>query len=472
MFLKCVDFGLLILSLAVAIVATNAFASGIGAAEYSVEFFSSRVTIVNAVLCGTLLFIWHFCLRFSGLYFSNRLSSELEISVRVVRGVGLCSAALLIFAVAAGWLSVRLATVLVFWLLSIGSVVSFRFAVYRLSRHFRRRGINTKSMLLIGGGRRSEKLIRMVNEEPALGYKVLGYLDSGAGFRERQLADAPWLGTLEDLERIINGVVVDEVAVTLPVKSHYSEIVRIIAHLEEQGIVVHLLSDIFPYRLSEVHSHHFHGIPLLSLHSSPRFSWRMELKRLVDITVSASLLVLLSPLLLLIAVLIKLDSKGSVLFSQERMGYNKRRFHMIKFRTMVADAEDRLKEVQHLNEKDGPIFKIKNDPRITGVGRFLRKFSLDELPQLFNVLVGDMSLVGPRPLALREALKLKESLHKRRFSVKPGLTCLWQVSGRSDLSFDEWMELDLEYIDHWSLNLDWKILAQTLPAVITGRGAV
>ena len=145
---------------------------------------------------------------------------------------------------------------------------------------------------------------------------------------------------------------------------------------------------------------------------------------------------------------------------------------MVKFRTMVTDAEARMREIEHLNEKDGPIFKITNDPRITRVGRVLRKFSIDELPQLINVLLGDMSLVGPRPLSIRDALNLEESRQKRRFSVKPGITCLWQISGRSNLSFDEWVELDLEYIDGWSLQLDWWILMKTIPAVVSARGAV
>jgi lipopolysaccharide/colanic/teichoic acid biosynthesis glycosyltransferase len=169
--------------------------------------------------------------------------------------------------------------------------------------------------------------------------------------------------------------------------------------------------------------------------------------------------------------LIKLDSPGSIFFVQERMGYNKRRFRMIKFRTMVADAEARMKDIEHLNEKDGAIFKIKNDPRITPLGKILRKTSLDELPQLINVLLGDMSLVGPRPLSIRDALRLEDAWQKRRFSVRPGLTCLWQVSGRSNLTFEQWMKLDLEYIDHWSLLLDWWILMRTVPAVLTSRGA-
>jgi len=172
-----------------------------------------------------------------------------------------------------------------------------------------------------------------------------------------------------------------------------------------------------------------------------------------------------------VAIAIKLDSAGPVFFVQERVGLSKRRFRMIKFRTMSADAEARMEGIQHLNEKSGPIFKIKNDPRITPVGRWLRRTSVDELPQLVNVMLGDMSIVGPRPLSVRDAVRMEAAWQKRRFSVKPGLTCLWQVSGRSNLSFEEWMQLDLEYIDRWSLRLDATILLRTIPAVVTARGA-
>jgi lipopolysaccharide/colanic/teichoic acid biosynthesis glycosyltransferase len=157
---------------------------------------------------------------------------------------------------------------------------------------------------------------------------------------------------------------------------------------------------------------------------------------------------------------------------QQRFGMSKRRFRMIKFRTMTIDAEGQIEDLEHLNEKSGtPIFKIRNDPRVTRVGKILRRTSIDELPQLFNVLLGDMSVVGPRPLSVRDALRLEEAWQKRRFSVKPGLTCLWQVSGRSNLSFERWMELDLEYIDHWSLKLDVSILLRTIPAIVLARGA-
>lgn len=472
LFLNFADLALLIFSFGIAIVLVNAGAEGMTMPEYSIDFFSTRIKIGNAILCGILLFIWHICFWFGGLYFSNRLSTAKEICGRIARAVGLSSIALMIFAQIAGWKTVDIFTVFSFGSVSFGLISALRLNIYYLSRRFRQRGINTKSLVIIGGGHRSENLIKTITEESALGYKILGYVDSSPSFSRREIAETPWLGNFEDLRQIINEVVVDEVAIALPIKSYYAEIQTAISLLDEQGIPVHLLSDFFPYRLSRIRSHEFKGIPLLSMQSAPDFSWRLELKRLSDIFIAIVLLILSAPLFVLIAILIKIDSRGSVFFSQERMGYNKRRFHVFKFRTMVSDAEIRLKEVQHLNEKNGPIFKITNDPRVTRVGKYLRKFSLDELPQLINVLLGDMSLVGPRPLALREALKLEEPFYKRRFCVRPGLTCLWQISGRSNLSFEEWMELDLEYIDHWSLNLDWWILVKTVPAVLTARGAV
>ena len=209
----------------------------------------------------------------------------------------------------------------------------------------------------------------------------------------------------------------------------------------------------------------------VSLRSTPQFTWRTEAKRIFDLVVASFFLLLCLPLFLLVALAIKLDSEGPICFVQERVGLSKRRFRMIKFRTMTMDAEARMKDLEHLNEKTGPIFKIRNDPRVTRIGKLLRKTSIDELPQLFNVLLGDMSVVGPRPLSVRDALRMEQAWQKRRFSVKPGLTCLWQISGRSNLSFEQWMELDLEYIDRWSLGLDAAILLRTIPAIVLARGA-
>jgi exopolysaccharide biosynthesis polyprenyl glycosylphosphotransferase len=195
------------------------------------------------------------------------------------------------------------------------------------------------------------------------------------------------------------------------------------------------------------------------------------MKRIIDILGSAGLLLVLLPLFAIAALLIKFDSRGPILFAQERVGYNKRRFKVLKFRTMSVDAEKQQHIYEHLNEVEGPVFKIKKDPRITRVGAFLRRFSIDELPQLVNVLKGDMSLVGPRPLPVRDVERIDKQWHRRRFSIKPGITCLWQVNGRSNIGFNDWVRMDLDYIDKWSLGLDLLILMKTIPAVLKGPGA-
>jgi lipopolysaccharide/colanic/teichoic acid biosynthesis glycosyltransferase len=195
-------------------------------------------------------------------------------------------------------------------------------------------------------------------------------------------------------------------------------------------------------------------------------------KRGIDIAGASLAVVMLSPVLLVAALAVKITSPGPVFFIQPRYGYNRRRFPMIKFRTMVVDAEQRMKDVEHLNEAAGPIFKIKKDPRVTKIGSFLRESSVDELPQLFNVLLGHMSLVGPRPMSVRDVSRFSEATLMRRFSVLPGMTGLWQVSGRSSLTFTDWIALDLKYIDNWSLTEDLRILLITVPVVVRGRGAM
>jgi exopolysaccharide biosynthesis polyprenyl glycosylphosphotransferase len=283
----------------------------------------------------------------------------------------------------------------------------------------------------------------------------------------------PYLGSLEKFDEVLSREQIDEVVIALPIRSFYEPMKRIIESCECQGIQVHLLSDFFQLQIARARPAEFDGIPLLTL-STHNFSvWTSYLKRAFDIVVAGLAIVLLSPVFFLVALLIKLLSPGPVFFVQDRVGYNRRPFKMIKFRSMVPNAHLMQKELEGLNEAQGPVFKIKNDPRITPFGRVLRKTSLDELPQLFNVLRGDMSLVGPRPLPLRDVEQFEESYLNRRFSVKPGITCLWQVNGRTAtrVSFDAWIEQDLEYIDHWSFALDLKILAKTIPAVFKGTDA-
>jgi len=239
---------------------------------------------------------------------------------------------------------------------------------------------------------------------------------------------------------------------------------------EEQGVTIRVLSGLVDLILARAQLDEIDGRPVITIFSGPPDSLLLAVKRLIDVTVSGLALVLLAPVCLLLALAVKLDSRGPVFFVQDRVGLGGRRFRFYKFRTMVPDAEQRQAALENLNEATGPVFKIRKDPRITRVGRIMRQLSLDELPQFINVLRGDMSLVGPRPLPVRDVLRIDRRAHKRRFSVRPGITCLWQVFGREP-SFEEWIRTDMEYIDNWSLRLDLEILAKTIPAVLSGRGA-
>ena len=269
---------------------------------------------------------------------------------------------------------------------------------------------------------------------------------------------------------LLRSSVVDEVVLALPVRSLHSRASEIAALCEEQGIVVRLF-DVLDLKSSRTRAEEFDGQHVITHYRGSLDGWAGFVKRGIDIAVSLLALIALSPVFLIAAILIKLTSRGPVMFVQKRLGLNKRHMHVHKFRTMVVDAEKQIKDLEHLNEVSGPVFKIKNDPRITPIGRILRKTSIDELPQLWDVLKGDMSLVGPRPLPVRDYEGFSEDWQRRRFSVRPGITCLWQVNGRSSIPFEQWMELDLQYIDKWSLWLDLEILLRTIPAVLRGSGA-
>jgi exopolysaccharide biosynthesis polyprenyl glycosylphosphotransferase len=254
-------------------------------------------------------------------------------------------------------------------------------------------------------------------------------------------------------------------------KSLYDQASRIVTLCEDQGMIVRFLSDIFNLKFGKTEAVQLEGDSMITVSTGAMGGWQVLVKHAFDFIASLILLIVLSPLFLVVALFIKLTSPGPAFFVQERIGLNKRRFRLYKFRTMVPGAEKKLAELEHINEVSGPVFKIKNDPRITQIGRLLRKTSVDELPQLFNVLKGDMSLVGPRPLPVRDYEGFDQDWERRRFSVRPGLTCLWQINGRSEIPFEKWMQLDMEYIDNWSLWLDSKILAKTVTAVLRGSGA-
>jgi exopolysaccharide biosynthesis polyprenyl glycosylphosphotransferase len=275
---------------------------------------------------------------------------------------------------------------------------------------------------------------------------------------------------LDNLGSFLRGTAVDEVVIALPMGSLHSDAAKIAALCEEQGITTRVLSS-FDLKLARSTAEEFEGATIVTHYIGVDESWQLFMKRFFDVCISICVLLAFSPLLLIIAVLIKLTSPGPVLFNQYRVGLHKHQFRIYKFRTMVQDAERQMAKLEEFNEVSGPVFKIKNDPRTTPLGKILRRTSLDELPQLFNVLKGDMSLVGPRPLPVRDYQGFNEDWQRRRFSIRPGITCLWQIMGRSAIPFEQWMRLDLQYIDQWSLQLDMKILLRTIPAVLKGSGA-
>jgi exopolysaccharide biosynthesis polyprenyl glycosylphosphotransferase len=276
---------------------------------------------------------------------------------------------------------------------------------------------------------------------------------------------------VEQLNSVIADQPIDEVLVALPIDKYGTVVETIVRHCEEQGIIVRVRTQMSNLRVARSYVDNLQGVPVMTIQSGPADGWQLVMKRLIDIVGSIALLIAFAPLFAVVALLIRLDSPGPLFFAQERVGLNKRRFRILKFRTMLHGSDQKQHMFEHLNEVEGPVFKIKNDPRITRIGKFLRRFSIDELPQLVNVFKGDMSLVGPRPLPVRDVERIDVRWHKRRFSIKPGITCLWQVNGRSNIGFNEWVRMDLDYIDKWSLGLDLLILMKTIPAVFKGPGA-
>lgn len=346
---------------------------------------------------------------------------------------------------------------------SIAAMIANR-SVFRLLLYtFRRFGWNLKSRIIVGSGPAARQYYMEVMQNQGFGLKILGYLSDG-----ETIPDVPCLGTIQEMEQVLIHHPVDGVILALSISDPAAEMA--IQACETQGIPVELLLNGLSSRL--VHSSLINtgGMPRLVLDAIPHSIGSIILKRVTDIVLSGLALIALSPVFLTVAVLIKLDDRGPVFFGQERVGIHKRMFKIYKFRSMRTDAEKIKAELMHLNEMSGPVFKMKDDPRVTRVGKFLRKTSLDELPQLWNVFIGHMSLVGPRPPIPAEVAQYDHA-HRRRLSVKPGITCLWQISGRNNIDFEGWMDLDLQYIDNWSYADDLKILLKTVPAVLRGSGA-
>lgn len=421
-------------------------------------------SLESTIFFAGILASWMFMLSSLWLYRSKRLTKWEDEFADTFRAVVFATLILATQILIAEWPVFPKRFLLIFAFASFTSLFLIRLAKRNLLRQFRLHGRNLRSVVVIGGGPRGQQVVRLIEENADIGYHFAGFVDN--------LNIPRRVGSLAEFPRILARNVIDEVIICLPIKTFYNEIQAITEAAEEQGVTVRIYSDLFNLKLARAVAGELGDTPILSIYSTRLTNWQALLKGLIDFTCGLVLLVLLSPLMLAIAVLIKLTSPGPVFFVQERIGLNKRRFKMFKFRTMVADAPAMQHALEQMNEADGPVFKMRNDPRVTRVGRWLRKRSLDELPQLLNVLLGDLSLVGPRPLPERDYDRFDKRWFNRRFSVKPGITCIWQISGRSETTFEKWIIQDLEYIDKWSISLDFKILFKTIPSVLRGTGAM
>jgi len=345
----------------------------------------------------------------------------------------------------------------------------FRLMAGRVVGVIRREFAAPHYVMVVGTGPRAVHLARGLEQSSEYGVRLRGFLSEGpVAPPEIHLRASYKVLPIADLQSILRQHVVDEVIFAVGSES-LAELEEVFLMCDEEGVRTRVAVDFFPHVNSTVSLERFGETPLLTFSAAPYDEIRLLLKRLTDIAIAAAGLVVLAPFMAAIAILIRLTSPGPAIFRQVRCGLNGRLFLFFKFRSMVQNAEELKKDLEHLNVRE-TAFKIPRDPRLTGIGRFLRKFSIDEWPQLWNVLRGDMSLVGPRPAVPGEVEHYKR-WQRRRLRMRPGLTCLWAISGRDNVDFETWMKLDMQYIDNWSLALDWKILLRTIPRVLTGRGA-
>lgn len=356
------------------------------------------------------------------------------------------------------------ATALIIVLLSLARLVRRGILAY-----LRRQGIGIDRVLIVGSGDEGLRVMRHLMAQPELGYQVIGFVDDDPERGSTDIGRFKALGKTSKLPQVLREYAVHEVIITLP-SQHHRKILRLVEQCMQAGVRPHIVPDLFQMSLSRVVLQDVAGIPMLSPQEASLRGSARAFKRAIDVLGASLGLIILLPLMVLIAVAIRLDSPGPPIFRQMRVGRNGKLFPVYKFRSMVQDADKLKEQLKHLNEADGPLFKIRDDPRLTRVGRILRRTSLDELPQLWNVLRGDMSLVGPRP-ALPEEVAHYADWHKRRLVTAPGITGLWQVSGRSNIPFDEMVLLDIYYIENWSPLLDASILLRTVPKVLFGEGA-
>ncbi len=413
--------------------------------------------------------VWLTFLSFHGSYMQVRTRSlikDLEIILKagVFATIAVGSAIFLFKLTLTSRLFIGINAILTIIFLFLAKLV-----FYGLLEKLHSHGYNQVNLLIVGTGSRAREFIKVVKHHANWGLHIVGLIDDEHGLFGQDVEGYRVLGRLQDIPFILHRIVVDRVIFVVP-RLWLNRIDEAILACEKEGISTSISMDLYDLNIAKVRQTDFSGFPLLEFETFSAKQWQLFLKRSIDIMLSLLLTLIFSPIILATIIAIKMSSNGPVLFKQTRSGLNGRKFTLYKFRTMVDGAEFKKRELEKMNEMDGPVFKIKKDPRITQVGRILRKLSIDEIPQLINVLNGDMSIVGPRP-PLPVEVELYKVWQRRRLSLKPGLTCIWQVSGRNRIQFEKWMEMDLEYIDQWSLWLDAKILFKTVFVVLFGYGA-
>ena len=445
---------------------------------YKIDLIPSSTVIVDAAnlslndyLLVLLLVVpvWCIMLYFNGMYKNLRTKTIPQAIFIIIKS--------------AFWTAVIFATItflfkmkfvsraffIAFLAMSVILIAIEKVIIFIIMRYVRKQGYNYRMLLIVGTGKRAAQFISRINNHPEWGLRIAGVLDYEESQQGKDIEGSNVIGTLDDLSKIFHSRSIDEVVFIIP-RSKLNLIENSLYVCETEGVKATIAADLFELRIAKARLTELDGMPLVTFETTVAKEWQLFVKRAFDIIASGIGIIILSPFLLVVVLLIKITMPGPVFYLQKRVGLNSRRFVLYKFRSMYEGAHEKLSELAEKNEMQGPVFKMKNDPRVTPLGRILRKFSIDELPQLFNVFMGKMSLVGPRPPISQEVAQY-EPWQRRRLSMRPGITCIWQVSGRNKIGFDEWMRLDLQYIDNWSLLLDFKILFKTIPVVLFGIGA-
>jgi exopolysaccharide biosynthesis polyprenyl glycosylphosphotransferase len=434
-------------------------------------FFDSGISVPNEYLVVGVLIIptWFVLIKSAHMAEMHRTKTYSMILASYLRVIVIGLGVIFLFVFLFKLHNISRFVILLFGAINLVTLFSVRISVYRIMKYFRVKGYNSRNVLLIADDS-SEPFIEKIFNNKEWGYILKYIITNSSGLYKKYKDTVQVHHERINIRNLIDIDVIDEV-IYCKNEINQSTLKNLIHDCEEIGVVFRMQSQLFSMSATKTHLNHFDETPFISFDNTPSDQFAMKVKNTFSVLAALFVLIIWSPVLLSISLAIKLTSKGPVFFKQKRVGLRGRTFYMYKFRTMVANAESLKANLMQANEADGPVFKIKNDPRITKIGKILRKTGLDELPQFFNVLIGDMSLVGPRP-PIPDEVKQYERWQLRRLSIKPGITCTWQIKpNRNNISFDEWMKMDLQYIDNWSNKLDLVLFFKTIRTILKGSGS-